>query len=214
MLRRGLLPALDRFLEAAGEAEKQRIQDGLEQGAAQAFSQAGEAFAKAAKGGLTSEAAIEGAAEEAIAAGREALAGAVKEAVTRAVLQGLADQASELGISFDLQNPRAVAWAESHAAEMVTAIDDETRRQIHDIVTKGAAEGSSYDQIAKEITARFAQFAEGKPQEHIDSRAHLVAVTELGNAYEQGTWLAVQGMKGAGLQMEKFWQTMGDGKVS
>lgn len=214
MLKRGLLPALDRFLEAAGEAEKQRIQDNLEQGAAAAFNQAGAAFGKAAEGGLTSPAALEGAAEEAIAAGRAALATAVKEAVTQAVLQGIADQASELGISFDLQNPRAVAWAEAHAAEMVTAIDDETRRQIHDIVSKGAAEGSSYDQIAKQITERFAQFAVGKPQEHIDSRAHLVAVTELGNAYEQGTWLAVQGMKDAGLAMEKYWQTVGDGKVS
>ncbi|GAH30166.1 unnamed protein product, partial [marine sediment metagenome] len=44
------------------------------------------------------------------------------------------------------------------------------------VVTKGVGEGQSYDKVAREIKSRFNQFAVGKPQLHIQSRAHLVAV--------------------------------------
>ncbi len=210
MLRRGLLPALDRFLEAAGEAEKARIEAELEKAAGQAFGQSGEAFGEAAKTGTD----IAAATEAALDAGRPALTEAIQTATEAAIQLGMADQASALGISFDLKNPRAVAYAQEHAAAIVTKIDEETRRQIHDLVVQGTEEGWSYDRIAKEITARFAQFAEGKPQEHIDSRAHLVAVTEVGNAYEEGNLIAAQGLASAGLEMEKMWETVGDNRVS
>lgn len=210
MLKRGLLPALDRFLEAAGEAEKARIEEELERAAGKAFAQSGEAFGEAAQAGTE----IAAATEVALDAGRPAMTEAIQTATTQAIQLGMEQEATALGISFDLENPRAVAYAEEHAAEMVTKIDEETRRQIHDIVRQGTDEGWSYDQIAKAITERFEQFAVGKPQEHIDSRAHLVAVTEVGNAYEEGNLIVAEGLADAGLEMEHAWASVGDSRVS
>lgn len=134
----------------------------------------------------------------------------------RALSLGATRAAGEmgLGLSFDLPNPRAVAWLEAHGAELVTRVNDTTRRQIRDILVAGTREGQSYDQMAKAISDRFTEFAVGRPQLHIDSRAHLVAVTEVGNAYQEGNFQVGQMMAEAGLEMEKSWLTMGDQRVS
>lgn len=109
-------------------------------------------------------------------------------------------------LSFDLKNPRAVAWLEKAAGEMIANVNDATRSAIADIVTDGAANGFSYDRIAREIVAKFDDFA--------SKRARTIAVTELGNAYEQGTIEAAQQIAQAGVALEKAWLTAGDDRVS
>jgi hypothetical protein len=54
----------------------------------------------------------------------------------------------------------------------------------------------------------------GMPQQHIDSRAHLVAVTETGNAYAEGQLEVAQELAAAGIEMEKAWITVGDDRVT
>ena len=61
---------------------------------------------------------------------------------------------------------------------------------------------------------RFEEFAVGKPQKHIDSRAHLIAITEIGEAYEVGNATVADDLRQAGLPMEKSWLHSRDGKVS
>ncbi|GAG39263.1 unnamed protein product, partial [marine sediment metagenome] len=63
-------------------------------------------------------------------------------------------------------------------------------------------------------TKRFGEFAIGKPQQHIASRAHLVAVTENAMAYEHGQRTLVDEIQGVGIDMEKSWATVGDADVS
>ena len=118
------------------------------------------------------------------------------------------------GIRFDLKNPRAVAYLEAHGAELVTGIDETTRDYIRTVLVEGTSKGWSYDQIAKRITERYREFAVGRPQKHIDSRAHMIAVTEVGNAYAEGNLQVAQGLAEAGLKMEKSWNTVGDNRVS
>ena len=207
--RQELMEALTRFLEAAGDAAMKRLEEQLQIMAASTFANEGAAFAQAVAAGQDVSAAL----EIAIAAGSATLQAAIQAAIEQAMTQAMAEQATALGISFTLPNPRAVAYAQQHAAEMVTQIDDETRRQIKELIVTGTDKGWSYDQIAKEITARFKEFAEPKPQLHIDSRAHLVAVTEIGNAYEAGNQAMAQEMAKV-LPMEKYWQTVGDSRVS
>jgi len=117
-------------------------------------------------------------------------------------------------LSFDLENPRAVAYVREHGAALVANINSTTRDYIRTVVTQGVDEGWSYDKIAKSITDRYQEFAVGKPQLHIDSRAHGIAVTETGMAYENGSRIVANDLKAAGLQMEKFWQTVEDERVS
>ena len=120
----------------------------------------------------------------------------------------------DLAVAFDVKNPEAVSWLGNHAAEMVTKVNETTRSQIASIVTQSVDEGWSYNRTAKEIRGRFNEFAVGKPQLHIQSRAHLVAVTESANAYEYSTYQTAKGLQSMGLQMEKSWLTVGDSRVT
>lgn len=120
----------------------------------------------------------------------------------------------EVDYAFDLSNPRAVAYIEQNGALRVAGINDTTQAAIRNIVTQGTREGWSYDRVAREINRQFTQFAVGRPQEHIKSRGHLVAVTEMGNAYEAGSAVVIDDLQAAGLQMEKKWLTVGDNRVS
>ena len=133
-----------------------------------------------------------------------------------AIQAGARATIADLGadISFNLANPRAVAFLERYGAERVTKINQTTRKAIHDMVTRGMELGLPYDQVAEEISSRFSEFAVGMPQRHIESRAHLVAVQEAGEAYEHGSLTVGRQLQDAGIQMEKKWSTVKDSRVS
>ena len=116
--------------------------------------------------------------------------------------------------AFELDDPRAVKWAQENAAIDVTKVNDTTKETIRGIVSDGIDKGMDYDTIAKRITKRFSEFAVGKPQQHIASRAHLVAVTENAMAYEHGQRELIDEIQAVGIDMEKSWATVGDDAVS
>jgi hypothetical protein len=119
----------------------------------------------------------------------------------------------ERAISFDLEHPLAVSWLERHGADRVTKINEVTRKRIREIVTVAARDGKGYDWAAEKIMDEFSAFAVGRPQEHIDSRAHLVAVTEVGDAYEEGMLRTGRFIAGESVTLEKSWITVGDERV-
>lgn len=134
------------------------------------------------------------------------------------LLLGAGALAASLGIdlekAFSLKNPRAVAYLEQHGAALVTKINEETRSQMKTLVTQAVDEGWSYTRTAKAIREKFDGFAGLKPQRHIRDRAELVAVTEAGQAYEEGSRIVALGLGDAGIPMEKYWRTSGDERVS
>jgi hypothetical protein len=119
-----------------------------------------------------------------------------------------------MDMNFNLRNPRAVNWLQKHGAELVKNINDTTRAEIKKIVVNAMQEGWGYNRTATAITKRFKEFAVGKPQLHIQSRAHLVAVTESANGYERGSLEAAQQLQDIGLKVMKKWLTVGDERVS
>lgn len=147
------------------------------------------------------------------------------EAAAAAVKAGAFGLVARLGIdySFDLANPRAAAYLKTYGALLVKQINETTMSDIRTTVTYGLENGWSYTKTAKSLQERFKGYYEPgswwnfdspRPQGHIASRAHLVAVTESGNAYEVGNYVVVKDLAAAGIQMEKKWSTMGDDKVS
>ncbi len=116
--------------------------------------------------------------------------------------------------AFSLKNPRAVAYLEQHGAALVTKINDETRSQMRTLLTQAVDEGWSYTRTAKAIREQFDGFAGLKPQQHIRDRATLVAVTEAGQAYEEGSLIVAKGLGESGIPMQKYWRTSGDERVS
>lgn len=140
----------------------------------------------------------------------------INAAVQTALLQGAASMIADVGmnIRFDLKNPRAMKYLDQYGAQQVTKINDTTRDFLETILKQSADEGWSYDRTAEAISERYQEFAIGKPQAHIDSRAHLIAVTETGNANLEGQLIVARDLQDAGITMEKAWVTVGDDKVS
>jgi len=133
------------------------------------------------------------------------------------IFQGANEISTLLGediISFNLSNQRANDWIIENGAKLVKNVNETSKFYIKNIVKNGVQEGLSYDKIAANITKRYKEFAIGKPQLHIRSRAHLVAITETGNAYEAGAREGAKQANDAGLIMEKKWSTTGDNRVS
>lgn len=118
-----------------------------------------------------------------------------------------------LGISFDLRHPLAERYIAERGLEASRLIQGATRQYIITILQQAVEEGWSYNRTAKAITDRYAEFAVGQPQKHIRSRAHLIAVYEAGEAYEEGGMIVAQDLAGAGLEMEKRWSTVGAANV-
>ena len=140
----------------------------------------------------------------------------IDAAVAKALEYGGLAMIAELGMQmkFDLKNPRAVDYLREYGADLVKGINETTRDTLQTLITQAAEEGWSYKRTAEAIIERFEEFGVGKPQAHIDSRAHLIAVTETGNAYEEGNRIIAKDLQDAGIEMEKYWSTVEDGKVS
>lgn len=126
-------------------------------------------------------------------------------------------------IGFDLKNPRAVKYITAHGAELVKGIMETTREDMRVMLSWGMEHGWSYDKMAGAIQERFKGYYDGeswwnfdaaRPQGHIDSRAHLISVTEAGEAYEEGGYEAAGMLEAEGVGIEKMWSTMGDDAVS
>jgi hypothetical protein len=144
------------------------------------------------------------------------IASPVERAAARALEVGALAQIADLAmkIRWDLKNPRAKAYLDNYGAKMVSGVNETTRGILQTLIGQAMEEGWSYQRTAAAITERFREFAIGKPQAHIDSRAHLVAVTEVGNAYAEGSLIVARDLAAAGLVMEKSWSTVGDEAVS
>lgn len=226
-----LLTALDHFLEAASVAAKWRsvraIESRLEKQIAKAFAIQGKMFlsrsrvlkpkfneAKRLREALTDDDWVgiwDDVAKETVKYFLAPLQNAVQLSLTAAAEELIGEL--EVDYAFDLANPLAVTYIEEHGAELVTGINETTREYLRTIIHQGIDEGWSYDRMARAITARFAEFAVGRPQEHIKSRAHLISITEVGQAYEAGNEIVVRDLVDAGLRMEKSWSTVGDNRV-
>lgn len=136
----------------------------------------------------------------------------MREGLVKGARVGIADLKAT--IRFDLAHPTAVAYVEDYGADLVRGINDTTRTRVRAIMARAVEEGWSYSRTAEELTDLYQGFAVGKPQLHIDSRAHLIAVQEAGQAYEAGTLLVGQELAAMGLEVEKSWLTVGDDRVS
>lgn len=114
------------------------------------------------------------------------------------------DLGAPVTIAFNLENPRAVAWAASRAAEEVTKINAATKEGINRVIVNAVENGHSYSRTAEALKSMY-EFSPG--------RAKRIAVYEIGTSYEQGKMMAAREMEAAGLKLERKAQTAGDDRV-
>lgn len=153
----------------------------------------------------------------------EATAEEARAAIAAGIAQGIEIGAKSLirmvggaGISFNLSFPEAEAYIAQVGAARVAEIDDTTRKIIREIVTAAVQNGTAWGTVADEIITQFSHFAL-RPNyvvSWLNNRAELVAVTEVGNAYEEGSKIMANRLNIAGLQMEKRWAGPNDDRTS
>jgi len=129
---------------------------------------------------------------------------------------GYADLANNMGMqdAFSLAHPDAVKWADKRAALRVAGVNNTTKNDIRSLIVHGLENGESYGSVQRSIKRQFTQFAVGSPLEHIQSRAELVAVTEMGEAYEAGAATLSDELEAHGIEQEKSRVGPNDGHTS
>lgn len=113
--------------------------------------------------------------------------------------------AFDADVVFNLKNPRAVEYLKNYGVDRVTQIDDTSREVLRKLLVDGIDQGYSYSRMVTLLKAQFGEWS--------TKRAKLIAVTEMGNAYQQGNLIVGQDLAAAGLKMEKSWLTRGDDLV-
>ncbi len=120
-----------------------------------------------------------------------------------------------VAISLQLRHKMAEAKLSQHVLERATSTVTKTmKNRISPILQKGVEQGWSYDRTAREIKKLHTYFQHGEPQKHIQSHAHLIAVTENRFAYELGRKGTVDEVgEVLGLRFEKKWNDSLDDRV-
>ena len=140
--------------------------------------------------------------------------------IADAIEDDLADLASDSGIlalhsvtsigadddSVNVVNQRAVAYAKSRAAELVSvngdqSLIDSTRAMIRDTIANGLEGGMSGSQIADALQESYAFSAQ---------RANLIANTEIATANGQGKKAGWEEVSNLGITLVKEWFVSGD----
>lgn len=79
------------------------------------------------------------------------LADELVDTLTEIVTRTAAQTALETSLAFDLVNPKAVAWARSHAADLVAGFDQQLRRWLRGLVVKALQDGIPPRSLARMI---------------------------------------------------------------
>lgn len=100
----------------------------------------------------------------------------------------------EADSSFDLENPRAVAWLSKHGMELATSVAGTTKDKISTLITNALDEGLSVTKLPELIQRIVPDYA--------DWESERIARTEVITAYSQGT---LEGYKQSDVVESKYW---------
>jgi len=142
----------------------------------------------------------------------DSMARTIHAAMKGAVRHRIAD--IDADVSFDLDNPAAQEYLRTYAAREVTNIDATTRKSLKALIARGERAGTPYSTVARQMIKKFNDFGTPVPQRHLRTRAEMIAVHELANAYESASRQAVAAIEAKGVDMEKKWSDTGDDRVS
>ena len=143
----------------------------------------------------------------------ETLDAVLVEAAGRGARDSGAELGAKIAAAFALENPAAVQWLSERAATQVAGIDDVTRGYVRTILTQAADQGWSYQRTSRALRERFVGFSARSRLGHVRNRGELIAITEVGTAYEHAGTLVAAQLVDDGLVIEKAWLTAADAKV-
>lgn len=112
------------------------------------------------------------------------LQNAIRRAIRQSAdlgVQVALNQFENVGLSFawDLANEEARRWAENHTGQLITQVNDTTRRSVREAVSAWVDSGESLDLLIEDLEPLFGE-----------ARARLIAQTETTRAYTEANLIS------------------------
>jgi len=111
----------------------------------------------------------------------------------------------QFGISFDVDHPLAVEYLKTERPLMLAKMADATKENLKPLLIQAAKDGLSPQELALQIENSFA---------FSPSRSLMIAVNEVGTAYEYGNWVPMKILQDDGNKVMKQWATVNDDRVT
>ena len=140
--------------------------------------------------------------------------GEMDDAITKSVKKSLLfggkyrvkkDKLGRLGIDFALNHPLATDYLKTDAALRLAQMAETTKASIRPILSEAVANGDSVQELARKLSDDFG-FSE--------TRAELISIHEVGDAYEAGNFIPLQEVQELGYTVSKKWSTVHDDQVT
>lgn len=133
----------------------------------------------------------------------------VKEGIRRGAASAMVDvNGTKNGLIFNMDSPHVNAAIDKRLDFFIGSIHDTSKARIMGIMERMGAEGATQAQVGKAVRAEIRSWHTSKGG--AETRADLIAFTELGEGYEMGRWLVIEQGEQLGLQMEKRWILVSD----
>lgn len=147
-------------------------------------------------------------------AGQEIFVSAHEDEAVEAIERGVASALEDVlvSISFNVVSQDSIDWARQQSGRLISGINNTTLKDIQEIIATGVEQGQSWKTVSKNISTKFREYgtvADGRQY----SRADVIAITETGEAYEEGRRRAGRALQDKGVLMEKRWLTAQDERV-
>lgn len=130
---------------------------------------------------------------------------AVEAAITRAAELGIAVGTADVGfaLSFDARKQVITDYLQDHSAELLADdVTEYTKQRLRDVLASGYEEKKTFAGIVDDVQALYDGF--------VKKRAETIAVTEIGNAFTEGTKGVAKSLQAEGKQVEKSWLAEAD----
>jgi len=115
------------------------------------------------------------------------------------------EKLGRFGIKFDLDHPSAVKYLQTDRPLTLAKMKQTTKEAIKPLLQEAAGKGTSPQELAELLSEEYAFSRE---------RSLMIAVNEIGHAYEYGNKTPMEDLKDEGYKVKKKWQTVNDDRVT
>lgn len=136
-----------------------------------------------------------------------------KKAAERGGKSGMKDLgAAQMSIDWTLQDKDVQKFLKNNGAKKVAGINKTTRDRLRRLIARAVKEGWAPKQLDASIKALF-KGSERVVSGKVMARSKLIAITEMGEAYEAGRISALEKYQKAGVKTQKQWIAANDERV-
>lgn len=117
-----------------------------------------------------------------------------------------------IDLAFRRGHAKAERWLSTHGGELITGIENTTRDRVRTLLAQAQRERWTYPRLERELVDRFQEFGTGV--DGATPRARLIAHNEMRTAWEEGRRIVASDLMAGGIELQVKWTTVGDSRVT